>query len=157
MTSRHSRAAPPPPDPDAGTWGGRSVARRFESPDGLVVLVGRSAADNDVLTFKLAAPDDFWLHAAGTSGAHVVVRNPERLERLPRDTQRFAAALAAAHSGAGGSGRIPVHVATCRDVDKPRRAPPGTVTLRRSWTIRGLADDVRLPPGTDRPGNDPSC
>lgn len=141
MTSRRSpdlraRAAPPPPDPDAGTWRGRSVARRFVSPDGMTVLVGRTAADNDVLSLHLGAPRDFWLHVAGESGSHVVVRNPEGLERLPRDTERFAAALAARYSKARRGGRVAVHLTTCGEVSKPRGLPPGQVELRRYRTVQ---------------------
>ena len=74
------------------------VARRFDSPDGMEILVGRSASDNDVLTFKIAAQKDFWMHVAGESGSHVVVRNPDGLDALPRETLRYAAALAAGYS-----------------------------------------------------------
>jgi len=123
-------------DADVGIWRGRSVARRFVSPDGFTVLVGRTAADNDVLSLKLADPGDVWLHVAGASGSHVVVRNPDQLDRLPRDTVRFAAALAAGHSRARTAARAEVHVARCRDVSKPRGAPPGQVTLRRFTTVR---------------------
>jgi predicted ribosome quality control (RQC) complex YloA/Tae2 family protein len=113
-----------------------TVARRFVSPDGWVVLVGRTAADNDRLTFELGAPADFWLHVSGHSGSHVVVRNPEHLDRLPRDTLRFAAALAARYSKARAAGRVTVHVTQCRDVRKPRAAPPGLVHLTRYTTVR---------------------
>ena len=123
-------------DPEAGLWRGRSVARRFESPDGLTVLVGRTARDNDVLTIKLAAPRDFWLHVAGESGSHVVVRNPDGLGRLPRETRRFAAALAARYSKARRGGRVAVHVTTCGEVRKPRGLPPGKVTLGRYETVK---------------------
>jgi predicted ribosome quality control (RQC) complex YloA/Tae2 family protein len=133
---REGRGAPPPSDPDAGLYQGRSVARRFMSPDGLVVLVGRSASDNDVLSLKLASPRDFWLHVAGDSGSHVVVRNPENLPRLPRETARFAAALAAGHSKARDGGQVAVHVARCSDVGKQRGAPAGQVTLARYATVR---------------------
>ena len=51
-------------DPELGVFQGQSVARRFTSPDGMTVLVGRTAADNDVLTLRLASPRDFWLHVA---------------------------------------------------------------------------------------------
>jgi predicted ribosome quality control (RQC) complex YloA/Tae2 family protein len=122
-------------DPEQGLWRGRSIARRFASPDGLTVLVGRSAADNDLLTFKLGAPRDFWLHVAGDSGSHVIVRNPENLARLPRDTLRFAAALAAGYSKARAGGRVAVHVARCADVAKPRGFAPGKVTLARFETV----------------------
>lgn len=130
---RHRSHAPS--DPEAGIWQGRSVARRFASPDGFTVLVGRTAADNDVLTLKLASPKDFWLHAAGESGSHVVVRNPEGVDRLPRATLRYAAALAAGYSRARRASRAAVHVARCADVHKPRGAPPGQVTLSRSTTV----------------------
>ncbi len=130
--------APPPPDPDGGLWQGRSVARRFVSPDGLIVLVGRTAADNDVLSLKLGAPRDFWLHVAGESGSHVVVRNPEGLERLPRDTERFAAGLAARYSKAQHGGRVAVHLTRCAEVSKPRGLPPGQVQLGRYRTLQAV-------------------
>jgi predicted ribosome quality control (RQC) complex YloA/Tae2 family protein len=134
--AREQSGAPPPSDADAGVYRGRSVARRFVSPDGLVVLVGRSASDNDVLSLKLASPRDFWLHVAGDSGSHVVVRNPDDLARMPRETARFAAALAAGHSKARGGGQVAVHVARCADVGKQRGAPPGQVTLSHYTTVR---------------------
>ena len=134
-------------DPDAGIWRGRSVARRFVSPDGLTILVGRSAADNDLLTFQLAAPRDFWLHVATDSGSHVVVRNPDDLRRLPRDTQRLAASLAVGHSRARDGGRTAVHLARRADVSKPRGLAPGKVLLARWESVQ--AAPLREPPTTD--------
>lgn len=122
-------------DPEEGLYRGRSVARRFVSPDGFTVLVGRAAADNDLLTFKLGSARDFWLHVAAGSGSHVVVRNPDKVDRLPRDTERYAAALAAGYSKGRKGGRVAVHVATCAEVSKPRGAAPGKVALRRPKTI----------------------
>jgi predicted ribosome quality control (RQC) complex YloA/Tae2 family protein len=113
------------------------VARRFISPDGMEVLVGKSASDNDALTFRLASQRDFWLHVAGASGSHVVVRNPEGIESLPRETLRFAAALAARHSKAkSAGGKLTVHVARVKDVGKERGAPPGQVVLRRFRSVK---------------------
>jgi predicted ribosome quality control (RQC) complex YloA/Tae2 family protein len=123
-------------DADAGLWRGRPVARRFVSPDGWLILVGRTADDNDVLSLKLAAPRDFWLHVSGDSGSHVVIRNPGGLERPPRETVRYAAGLAAGYSKARHGGQVSVHLATCADVSKPRGLPPGKVVLRRFTTVR---------------------
>lgn len=122
-------------DRDAGIWAGRSVARRFVSSDGFTILVGRTANDNDVLTFKIAAAGDTWLHVASGSGSHVVVRNPDGAA-IPRDTLRFAAALAAGYSSARDGGRTAVHVATRSEVSKPRGFAPGKVALRRYRTIQ---------------------
>jgi predicted ribosome quality control (RQC) complex YloA/Tae2 family protein len=122
-------------DPDNGIYLGRSVARVATSPDGMTVLVGRTAADNDVLSLKLASVRDFWFHVAGESGSHVVVRNPDKLDALPRETKQFAASLAAGYSKARRGGRTAVHMATAGDVGKKRGMAPGKVTLRRFTTV----------------------
>ena len=126
------------------------MARRFVSPDGMTVLVGRTAADNDVLSLQLGAPRDFWLHVAAESGSHVVVRNPEGLERLPRETERLAAALAARYSKARRGGRVAVHVTTCAEVSKPRGLPPGQVVLGRYRTVHALPLGGQRGAGNDR-------
>jgi predicted ribosome quality control (RQC) complex YloA/Tae2 family protein len=139
---RKPSVPPPPSDPDAGVWQGSSVARVTASPDGFIVLVGRTARDNDVLSIKLAAPKDFWFHVAGESGSHVVVRNPDNLDSLPRETKRFAAALAAGYSKARRGGRVAVHMARAGDVTKTRGLAPGKVHLRRHTTVN--ASPLRL-------------
>lgn len=143
MKAVSRESSPPTVDPDAGVWRDRSVARRFVSPDGWTILVGRSARDNDLLTFKLASQRDFWLHVASDSGSHVVVLNPERKDRLPRETLRLAASLAAGYSKARSGGRVPVHVATVADVSRIPGAPAGKVAVKRSRTV--TADPVREP------------
>jgi hypothetical protein len=156
-TAMGRRTIPPgPSDRDAGVWAGRSVARRFVSPDGLTVLVGRTAADNDILTFKIGAGRDFWLHVAADSGSHVVVRNPDGLSTLPRDTLQFAAALAAGYSKLRGGGRVAVHLCTCADVSKPRGMPPGKVSIERYRTVqaRPLRADDRSAEDTERHSRD---
>lgn len=145
--SESSRRTPPPADPEHGLYRGHAVARRFVSPDGLTVLVGKSAADNDLLTFELAAPHDFWLHVAADSGSHVVVRNPENLDRLPRPTLRFAAALAARHSRLRAGGRVAVHLARRAEVSKPRGYAPGKVVLARYETVYGSPAELEPAPG----------
>jgi len=146
MPAGRDRQGPPSPsDPDAGVWQGRAVARRVVSPDGMTILVGQTAADNDVLSLRLAAPNDFWFHVAGGSGSHVVVRNPDGLDSLPRDTKRMAAGLAAGHSKARRGGRVAVHMAKARDVSKRRGLAPGKVILRRYETVHAnpvRAEDV---------------
>jgi len=134
-----------PSDPEQGLWRGRIVARRVVSPEGFTILIGKSAADNDVLSVKLSSPNDFWMHVAAGSGSHVVVRNPDNLSSLPRETLRLAASLAAGYSSVRAGGRTAVHVARCADVAKPRGFAPGKVTLRRYRTVQAIPtrlDDI---------------
>ena len=117
-----------------GPVGSKGRGYRAQVVDGFEVLVGKGDAENDALTFDVAEPRDFWLHVAGPAGSHVVVRNPEGLEELPRAVLERAAELAAWHSKARGSrGKVEVHVCRVADVSKPRGFAPGEVLLRR-WT-----------------------
>jgi predicted ribosome quality control (RQC) complex YloA/Tae2 family protein len=121
--------------------------RLLTSSDGLAILVGKTGRDNDRLTFKLAAAEDFWFHAAGVPGAHVVVRNPTRQARPPSGTLEEAAKAAAWYSDAKGKGQADVQWTRRKYVRRVRGAPAGTVTLKRCETIR-----VRPTPpaGSDR-------
>ncbi|MBM4266997.1 MAG: DUF814 domain-containing protein [Deltaproteobacteria bacterium] len=134
MSPREERAVKPS-DPEAGVYRGRAVARRFTASDGTTVLVGKNAADNDVLTFQLASPRDFWLHVAAESGSHVVIRNPDGRDRPSREALQLAASLAAGHSRAREGGRVAVHLARRSDVSKPRGFAPGKVLLSRYRTV----------------------
>ncbi len=118
----------------------KEVFRYFESPDGMDVLVGRSDVDNDTLTFKGADALDFWMHVSGGSGAHVVIRNPDRLDRLPRDTLRFAARLAVRYSKAKHGKKVSVCVALRKDVEKSRGLPAGKVVLKRHKKVKVDSD-----------------
>jgi predicted ribosome quality control (RQC) complex YloA/Tae2 family protein len=105
--------------------------------EGHEVLVGRSARDNDELTFRVARPRDVWLHAAGHAGSHVVIRTPESGEDVPRSVIERAAEWAAWHSRARTArGKVAVHVCRAADIRKPRGAPAGTVELRRYDSVR---------------------
>lgn len=113
---------------------------RVHLVEGFEILVGKGDADNDRLTFRVAEPHDFWFHVASLPGSHVIVRNPERLEALPRVVLERAAALAAFHSKARGShGKVEVHACRVSDVSKPLGLARGQVLLRRFDALRVYA------------------
>jgi predicted ribosome quality control (RQC) complex YloA/Tae2 family protein len=112
---------------------GQSISsrKRFRSVvvDGREILVGRSSRENDELTFQMATPDDFWLHAGDYSGSHVVIRNPQREKEPPENVLTKAAQLAAYFSQARNSSKVEVHYTRRKHVSKPRKAKPGLVRL----------------------------
>lgn len=115
--------------------------RLYLSSDGMEILVGKSARDNDRLTFKVADQNDFWLHVAPTSGSHVIVRNPENLDKLPKDTLKEAAALSAYFSKSRNAGKVSVHYTRRKFVKKARGAPAGQVQLQRFDSIKVSPND----------------
>lgn len=109
--------------------------RRYDLPGGWVVLVGKTEADNDRLSLKVARPDDWWFHVRGMPGSHVLL--PARADAEPdRDTLKAAAAVAAWHSKARDGGVVAVSCTRARFVTKPRGARPGTVEIRREEVLK---------------------
>ena len=127
----------PPPKPKKIKGPRASSAPRlpyriFRSESGAEIRVGRAAKDNDALSIDAEHrdPDDWWLHASGCPGSHVVIRActlPGDL--LPREVELDAAVLAANYSKAALTGNVAVNLCRARQVSKPFGAKPGLVQL----------------------------
>jgi predicted ribosome quality control (RQC) complex YloA/Tae2 family protein len=117
-----------PSRPRAATGG-----RRFTLADGAIALVGRTNRENDTLTFKVATPNDIWLHARGVAGAHVILKSGSH--RPGELTIRQAAAIAAYFSKARESASAAVDYTNRKYVRKPKGARPGSVTYTREQTV----------------------
>lgn len=111
-----------------------SGVRRYLSTDGYEILVGRAARDNDNLTFRIAQPNDLWMHTGDYPGSHVVVRNPTRKE-IPQRTIIEAAQLAGRFSQSSGDSKVVVHYTERKFLSKPKGAAPGLVRLSRFRSI----------------------
>ncbi len=114
-------------------------ARMQRSPAGFLVLAGRSARQNDALTFRTAAPDDLWFHVRGRPGAHVVLRTEGK--PVPEADVLFAAGLAASLSGVPRGEPVEVTVARRKHLRRPRGGAAGQVLVNRSRTVRVRAGD----------------
>lgn len=108
---------------------------RYELPGGWTVLAGRTDADNDRLSLRIARPNDWWFHVRGMAGSHVVLQVPAG-EEPDRRTLEAAAAVAAWHSKARQGGVVPVSGTRARHVTKPRGAERGTVQIRKETVFK---------------------
>lgn len=108
--------------------------RRYRSSDGYEVLVGRTARDNDQLTFRVARPNDLWLHAGDYPGSHVIIRNSSRSD-VPHRTIIEAAQLAAKFSQASKDSKVTIHYTRRKFLTKPKGAAPGLVRMSSFKTI----------------------
>ncbi|MDW8212272.1 MAG: NFACT RNA binding domain-containing protein [Roseiflexaceae bacterium] len=107
---------------------------RVESSDGFTIYVGRTAQQNEQVTFRLGAPDDLWLHVRGAPGAHVIIKTGGR--DVPERTIEEAAALAAYYSSLRSSVSVDVEIARRRHVRKVRGGPAGLVTYQAERAVR---------------------
>ena len=93
-------------------------------------MAGKTDADNDRLSLKVAGPKDWWFHVRGMPGSHVVLQSADGREP-DRKVLEQAAAVAAYHSKARKGGVVAVSGTLARYVTKPRGAKPGTVSIRK--------------------------
>jgi predicted ribosome quality control (RQC) complex YloA/Tae2 family protein len=101
-------------------------ASGIELPDGAIAFVGRSPKDNERLTFVVASPNDYWFHARGIPGAHVILKLPHA-NAAPNAAQiEAAAALAAGASRAADAAKVEVDYTRRKHV---RRQGKGRVGL----------------------------
>lgn len=113
--------------------GPRSQPLRVTSSDGIPIWVGRSAGQNDEVTFRVARSDDLWLHVREQPGAHVVIRADVP---VPDRTLEQAAGLAAYYSRARASTTVDVVVTRRRNVRKIAGGPPGLVSYQNERSLR---------------------
>ena len=131
-----------PPRSPRGREAPRLPYRKFISQGGAPILVGRSARDNDALTFRVARGNDLWLHARGLQGAHVVV--PGGGESPDARTLGDAALLAAHFSSGRGEDRVEVAWTRCKHVRKAKGAAAGSVIVTQEKVLRVRLEPERL-------------
>jgi len=101
---------------------------------GFTILVGRNAANNDLLTQKYAHKDDLWLHAKDVTGSHVVIRHRAG-HPVPEPVVEHAAQLAGWYSRRQHDSLCPVTVTPKKFVRKPKGALPGQVVVERERVV----------------------
>ncbi len=104
------------------------------SSDGYDLYVGRSATQNVEVTFRIARPDDLWLHTQGVPGAHVIIRSGGR--DVPPITLEEAAGLAAYFSRNRHEDAVEVAVTRRSTVRRLPGGAPGLVTYQAEQTLR---------------------
>ncbi len=123
--------------------------RRFVV-DGWEILAGRHSRDNDRIVTAWGRPEDLWFHARNVPGAHVLLRNPARMEP-PASVVEAAARVAAYYSPAREEAGVDVIVAALRHVRKRKGLAAGQVEVTQGRTLRVRAG---LPgPEVGAPGN----
>ena len=111
----------------------------YISSDGYDMYVGKNNLQNDELTFHFATGGDWWFHAKGCPGSHVVVKMKGN-EELPDTTFEEAARLAAYYSAGRPQGKVEVDYVQKKQVKKPNGAKPGFVVYYTNYSMTIEAD-----------------
>lgn len=121
----------------------RITSRPFHylSSDGFHIYVGKNNYQNEELTFKVAAGNDWWFHAKGIPGSHVIVKCDGK--ELSDKTFEEAGALAAYYSKGRDNDKVEIDYIQRKHVKKAAGGAPGFVIYHTNYSL--LANPAALP------------
>ena len=106
----------------------------YISSDGFHMYVGKNNFQNDELTFKFATGNDWWFHAKGMPGSHVIVKL-DGTDELPDRTFEEAGRLAAYYSKGRGQEKVEIDYIQKKHIKKPAGAAPGFVVYYTNYSL----------------------
>ena len=105
----------------------------YLSSDGFDIYVGKNNFQNDELTFQFASGNDWWFHAKGVPGSHVILKSEGR--ELPDRAFEEAGRLAAYYSKNRGGDKVEIDYVEKKHVKKPGGGKPGFVVYYTNYSL----------------------
>ncbi len=112
----------------------------YLSSNGYHLYVGKNNLQNDELTFHFATGSDWWFHAKGIPGSHVILKNPDINTEIPDRTYEEAAALAAYYSKGRDNDKVEIDYVEKKQVKKPAGGKPGFVVYYTNYSMMATPD-----------------
>ena len=105
----------------------------YLSSDGFHMYVGKNNYQNEELTFKVANGNDWWYHAKGIPGSHVIVKTEGK--ELPDRVYEEAGALAAFYSKGRSNPKVEIDYLQRKLLKKVPGAAPGFVVYHENYSL----------------------
>lgn len=112
----------------------------YLSSDGYHLYVGKNNLQNDELTFHFASGNDWWFHAKGIPGSHVILKTAGMESELPDRAYEEAAALAAYYSKGRDNDKVEIDYVEKKQVKKPAGGKPGFVVYYTNYSMMASPD-----------------
>lgn len=109
--------------------------RHYLIEDKYHVFVGKDSKSNDLLSTKFAKQNDYWFHARGLPGSHVVLRVDNTKEGVPKNIIKNAASIAGFYSKAKTAKVAPVSYTFAKYVYKKKGMEPGKVMISKEKVL----------------------
>ena len=111
----------------------KSKPFHYISKHGYDIFVGKNNFQNEELTFKVATGNDWWFHAKGIPGSHVIVKSNN--EELPDEVFEEAGRLAGFYSKGRESDKIEIDYLQKKNIKKPNGSAPGFVVYYTNYSL----------------------
>lgn len=112
----------------------------YLSSDGYHIYVGKNNLQNEELTFRFATNADWWFHAKGIPGSHVILKNHSVETEIPDRAYEEAAALAAYYSKGRDNDKVEIDYIEKKQVKKPAGGKPGFVVYYTNYSMMATPD-----------------
>ena len=123
----------------------KNTPLHYVSSDGYHLYVGKNSLQNDELTFQFATGGDWWFHAKGIPGSHVILKTGGiATDALPDRVFEEAAALAAYYSKGRDSEKVEIDYIEKKHVKKPAGGKPGFVVYYTNYSMMATPDITNL-------------
>jgi len=107
----------------------------INSPEGIVIQIGRNMRQNDLISFKFSKKQDLWFHAQETPGSHVILKASTK---TPTEADiQISADIAAFFCKAKGNIKVPITLVKIKDLQKIKNGGLGCVSFKSSEIIWG--------------------
>lgn len=111
----------------------KSKPFHYRSASGYDIYVGKNNYQNDELSFKVATGNDWWFHAKGMPGSHVIVKSNN--EELPDHVFEEAGRLAGFYSKGRENEKVEIDYLQKKNLKKPSGAAPGFVVYYTNYSL----------------------
>ena len=111
----------------------KSKPFHYISKHGYDIFVGKNNFKNEEYTFKVATGNDWWFHAKGIPGSHVIVKSNN--EELPDEVFEEAGRLAGFYSKGRESDKIEIDYLQKKNIKKPNGSAPGFVVYYTNYSL----------------------
>lgn len=117
----------------------KSKPFHYRSASGYDIYVGKNNYQNEELSFKMATGNDWWFHAKGVPGSHVIVKANN--EELPDSVFEEAGRLAGFYSKGRENEKVEIDYLQKKNLKKPAGTALGFVVYYTNYSLV-IAPDI---------------
>ncbi|MBO4702743.1 MAG: NFACT family protein [Lachnospiraceae bacterium] len=122
----------------------KSVIKHFIYDNNYHIYVGKNNIQNEEVTFKIATGNDWWFHAKGIAGSHVIVKSDKDNDatewEMPDKVFELCAGLAALNSSHNGLSKVEVDYTRKKHIKKPAEGDKGKVIYHKYYSMVATPD-----------------
>ena len=122
----------------------KSVIKHYIFDNNYHIYVGKNNIQNEEVTFKIATGNDWWFHAKGIAGSHVIVKSDKDNDatewEMPDEVFELCAGLAALNSSHNGLSKVEVDYTRKKHIKKPAEGDKGKVIYHKYYSMVATPD-----------------